>query len=206
MLYTDLADKIGIELDRYNISILSVEGIGFKPYVAVCNALKIPWVLRTDNDVFSKPNNSPTKRYYAGVSRIMGILELWEGSTDELVKYWTEHKNDNEWPLDDEIPDEAMALNAHIKNQATKYNIYLSNIDLENDLANSPLRVTLLSYYHRRTTNTLVKAMKEKKGENMFAFLANHRDSLGRLAEDSIADPLKKLKQLIEERMHSGHG
>lgn len=45
----------------------------------------------------------------------MGILELWEGNTNELVKYWTEHKGDNEWPLDDEIPDEAIALNVHIE-------------------------------------------------------------------------------------------
>lgn len=206
MLYTDLADKIGIDLDRYNISILSVEGIGFKPYVAVCNALNIPWVLRTDNDIFSKPKNRPTMKYYAGVSRVMGILELWKGSTNELVKYWTEHKNDNEWALNGETPDEAIALNAHIQNQATQYNIYLSNVDLESDLANSPLSTTLLSYYNRQTPDTLVKAMKEKKGENMFAFLASHRDSLGVLAEDPMAAPLKKLKQLVEERMRPGHG
>lgn len=206
MLYTDLADKIGIDLDRYNISILSVEGIGFKPYVAVCNALNIPWVLRTDNDIFSKPKNCPTMKYFAGVSRIIGILELWEGSTNELVKYWTEHENDNEWPLDSEIPDEAIALNVHIQNQITQYNIYLSDGDLESDLANSPLSAVLLSYYNRQTTNTLVKAMKEKKGENMFAFLSSHRDSLGVLAEDPIAAPLKKLKQLVEERTRPGHG
>ncbi len=61
MLYTDLANKIEIDLDRFYISILSVEGIGFKPYVAICNALNIPCVLRTDNDIFSKPKNSPIK-------------------------------------------------------------------------------------------------------------------------------------------------
>ncbi len=170
MLYTDLANKIEIDLDRYNISILSVEGIGFKPYVAICNALNIPCVLRTDNDIFSKPKNSPIKKYYAGVSRVMGILELWEGSTNELVKYWTEHKGDNEWPLDDEIPDEAIALNVHIENQATQYNIYLSDVDLESDLANSPLGTALLSHYNRRTTNTLVKAMKKKRGKHVRFF------------------------------------
>ena len=170
MLYTDLANKIEIDLDRYNISILSVEGIGFKPYVAICNALNIPCVLRTDNDIFSKPKNSPIKKYYAGVSRVMGILELWEGNTNELVKYWAEHKGDNEWPLDDEIPDEAIALNVHIENQATQYNIYLSDVDLESDLANSPLGTALLSHYNRRTTNTLVKAMKKKRGKTCSLF------------------------------------
>ena len=40
----------------------------------------------------------------------------------------------------------------------------------------------------------------------MFAFLSSHRDSLGVLAEDPIAAPLKKLKQLVEERTRPGHG
>lgn len=206
MFYTDLADKIGIALDRYNISILSVEGIGFKPYVAVCNALNIPWVLRTDNDIFTKPKSRPTKKYYAGVSRVMGILELWKDNTDELVKYWAEHENDNEWPPNDEIPDKAKALNTYIKNQATQYNIYLSDIDLESDLADSPLRATLSSYYNGQTADALVKAMKARKAENMFGFLDSSSDSLVVLKDTPIAAPLKKLKQLVEERTLPIHG
>lgn len=206
MLYTDLAKKIGIDLDKYNISILSIEGIGFKPYVAVCNALNIPWVLRTDNDVFSIPRSRPPKMHYAGISRAMGILELWKGFTNRLVKYWIEHKDINEWLAKSNIPEASKALNAYIRSQLTEYNIYLSDIDLENDLANSPLRTTLLSYYKKRATSTLVKAMAEKKGENMFAFLDSCRDSLTVLNEDPIAVPLKKLKQLIEERTHPSRG
>ena len=58
LFYTALAKEIGVDLDRTNISILSVEGVGFKPYIAVCNALNISWVMRTDNDVFAKPNKN----------------------------------------------------------------------------------------------------------------------------------------------------
>lgn len=54
LFYTALARELKLDLDRHNISILSVEGVGFKPYVAICNALNISWVLRTDNDIFSK--------------------------------------------------------------------------------------------------------------------------------------------------------
>ena len=84
LFYNALAKALNIDLDRLNISILSVEGIGFKPYVAVCNALNIPWTLRTDNDIFAKPTNNPTKQYYAGISRIMGILKDI-GLTSNLV-------------------------------------------------------------------------------------------------------------------------
>ncbi|MBR6921141.1 MAG: AAA family ATPase, partial [Clostridia bacterium] len=71
LFYTALAEALKIDLDRLNISILSVEGIGFKPYIALCNALNLPWVLRTDNDIFQKSENKSTRKYYAGISRII---------------------------------------------------------------------------------------------------------------------------------------
>lgn len=37
LFYTALARELKLDLDRHNISILSVEGVGFKPYVAICN-------------------------------------------------------------------------------------------------------------------------------------------------------------------------
>ena len=58
LFYTSLAQELDVDLDRHNLSILSVEGIGFKPYIAVCNALNIPWVLRT-MIFFLNPQNLP---------------------------------------------------------------------------------------------------------------------------------------------------
>ncbi len=104
LFYTSLAQEIGVDLDRHNLSILSVEGIGFKPYVAICNALNIPWVLRTDNDIFSKPTKSPTKHYYAGISRIIGILGHIVNQDNPLLEYWSNHKDENEWEYESEIP------------------------------------------------------------------------------------------------------
>ena len=78
-------------MDRLNISVLSVEGVGFKPYIAVCDALNIPWVMRTDNDIFAKPNKQPTKNYYAGVSRVMGILSQIKDVDNKLLQYWEDH-------------------------------------------------------------------------------------------------------------------
>lgn len=75
LFYTALARELKLDLDRHNISILSVEGVGFKPYVAICNALNISWVLRTDNDIFSKTSVTSVKKYYAGISRGIGIVK-----------------------------------------------------------------------------------------------------------------------------------
>lgn len=201
LFYTALAQEIGVDLDRYNISILSVEGIGFKPYVAVCNALDIPWVLRTDNDIFAKPTNAPTVDFYAGISRIMGILEQIDSDAD-LVKYWNKHSSENEWQHKGEVSDKAMALNTYIAENAEKVGLFLSSVDLENDLANGPLQDSLLKYYNKTELSNLTIAMKSKKAENMFDFLMHNHEDLKVLNGDKIADPLVELKRVVGERTH----
>lgn len=205
LFYTSLSQELDVDLDRYNLSILSVEGIGFKPYIAICNALNIPWVLRTDNDIFSKPTKSPTKRYYAGVSRIMGILEQISNEKNELLEYWSSHKAENEWQYGTEAPMVANELNAYIKQRAEKHGMFLSNVDLENDLANSSLQEELFQYYGKKKVDTLVKAMQTKKAENMLGFLTKHHTTLKTLTGDKIAEPLTALKQTVEERTHPYH-
>lgn len=206
LFYTALSQELDIDLDRYNMSILSVEGIGFKPYVAICNALNIPWTLRTDNDIFSKPKKTPTKHYYAGVSRIMGILDHMNNDDNELQRYWQEHKAENEWPYGTEAPTAAKELNAYIKENAVASGLFLANIDLERDLANGPLQEVLMQYYGKRSVDVLVKAMQTKKAENMLEFLTDHHTDLRNLSEDDVAKPLFALKQVVEERMRPSHG
>lgn len=74
IFYTALSRSLGIDFDRQNLSIISVEGVGFKKYVQVCTALGIPFALRTDNDIFSIPK---TSRYrYAGIQRAVDLLDV----------------------------------------------------------------------------------------------------------------------------------
>lgn len=207
LFYNALAKELSIDLDRLNISIIAVEGVGFKPYVAVCNALNIPWVLRTDNDVFAKPTMKPTKNYYAGITRIMGILEdIFAGTNNSLYDYWNQHKSQNEWTYKATLPATATALNSYVRTQAVSYGLYVSDVDLETDLANSPLKTTLLTHYNKRTVNTLVKAMQTKKAENMMHFLSQNHSSLSCLSGDNIVLPLNDLKGKVEERIHPANG
>lgn len=201
LLYTAVCNKLGYDLDRLNISILSVEGIGFKPYVAVCKALNIPWVLRTDNDIFSKPNNSPTLNYYAGISRVVGIVTEVDVSAEDALNYWNANKELNEWSVGNDPSQESCAFNQNIRSLFGEYGLYLSNVDLENDLATSSLQPILMTHYGKRTTNTLVKAMQQKKVENMLSFLEENEDSLTVLTGDRIMAPIEKLIKCIEERI-----
>jgi putative ATP-dependent endonuclease of the OLD family len=202
LFYTALSNAINVDLDRLNITILSVEGVGFKPYIAVCDALNIPWVMRTDNDVFAKPSKKPEKNYYAGVSRIMGILSQIENADNELIQYWAEHNKENEWAYKTKPTTQAIGLNKYIRKNITSYGIYLSNVDLETDLAQSSLYAILKKYYGKRTESSLVKAMQKYKAKNMMNFLSEKHSELGILSEDDISKPLISLKNSVEERIH----
>lgn len=205
LFYTALSKAINVDLDRLNITILSVEGVGFKPYIAVCDALNIPWVMRTDNDVFAKPSKKPEKNYYAGVSRIMGILSQIENADNELIQYWAEHNKENEWAYKTKPTTQAIGLNKYIRENITSYGIYLSNVDLETDLAQSSLYAILKKYYGKRTESFLVKAMQKYKAKNMMNFLSEKHSELGILSEDDISKPLISLKNSVEERIHPEH-
>lgn len=205
LFYTALSNAINVDLDRLNITILSVEGVGFKPYIAVCDALNIPWVMRTDNDVFAKPSKKPEKKYYAGVSRIMGILSQIENADNELIQYWAEHNKENEWAYKTKPTTQAIGLNKYIRENITSYGIYLSNVDLETDLAQSSLYAILKKYYGKRTESSLVKAMQKYKAKNMMNFLSEKHSELGILSEDDISKPLISLKNSVEERIHPEH-
>lgn len=205
LFYTALSNAINVDLDRLNITILSVEGVGFKPYIAVCDALNIPWVMRTDNDVFAKPSKKPEKNYYAGVSRIMGILSQIENADNELIQYWAEHNKENEWAYKTKTTTQAIGLNKYIRKNITSYGIYLSNVDLETDLAQSSLYAILKKYYGKRTESSLVKAMQKYKAKNMMNFLSEKHSELGILSEDDISKPLISLKNSVEERIHPEH-
>ena len=205
LFYTALSNAINVDLDRLNITILSVEGVGFKPYIAVCDALNIPWVMRTDNDVFAKPSKKPEKNYYAGVSRIMGILSQIENADNELIQYWAEHNKENECAYKTKPTTQAIGLNKYIRENITSYGIYLSNVDLETDLAQSSLYAILKKYYGKRTESSLVKAMQKYKAKNMMNFLSEKHSELGILSEDDISKPLISLKNSVEERIHPEH-
>lgn len=210
LLYTALSKSLSIDLDRLNITILSVEGIGFKPYVKICKALDIPYVLRTDNDIFSKQKNIPGKKtkqslyYFAGVSRIMGIYSeiISADPNDSIVLYWKEHNAENEWDANKDIPSEAAQLNTDIRNFMDSYNMFLAKNNLEEDLADSPLVTALNSYYRCRKRNSLVNKMQQRKAENMLDFLKDNSQKLSVLANDNISIPLYRIVQLSENEVH----
>ena len=80
----------------------------------------------------------------------MGILqEIFAGTTNSLCEYWDQHQSENEWTYQSEPPANATVLNSYVRSQAVSYGLFVSKVDLETDLANSPLKNTLLTHYNK---------------------------------------------------------
>lgn len=208
LFFTALAKGIGIDLDRYNISILVVDGVGFKPYIKICRALDIPFAMRTDNDIFEKTVKKIEYYYYAGISRVVGIYkELISSSSDDLIlKYWDNNKKKNQWLKTKNVTKGAQALNKAIRKKLEKFNIYLSDVDLENDIVNTKLYDSLSSYYETTKKQEIIKLMQSKKAEHMLdylMYLIDNNISMNIIENDNICKPLKELKELVSKGVSS---
>ncbi|WP_017471509.1 ATP-dependent nuclease [Amphibacillus jilinensis] len=197
LFYKALAIDLGIDLDKYNISILMVDGVGFEPYIDVLNNLDINRVIRTDNDIFKVPK----KDYYlfSGVLRGIKIYQNYWERNSEMDKLIDEKKetligtNDRENLTIDELD-----TIARFKRHLMEHDIYLSNRDLEYDLIDSQIRPILYDYYKEDDDESIIKAMQKSKATSMFNFLLTNQGKLSVLRDSYIADPLWRCKEYAE--------
>lgn len=204
LFFKALAPQIGIDLDKYNISILSVEGIGFFPFTEMLRALEIPWVIRTDNDLIKKGGRQRAgeeRKYYArGVSIGIEHSQKYHETTVDLESLIRDHtgllKN-----LDSSTPEPAtLTLIELFRTNFKNHSFYLANIDLEHDIFHSPLKDVVKAHYHDIVADDdIIAAMADAKGENMYEFLLSNANSLSVLAEEQISEPLKKCKEYVEQ-------
>ena len=204
VFYKTLAKQLDINLDRLNISILDVGGIGFKTYKAIMEALKIHWIMRTDNDYFKIPKQ-PLYRF-AGIRRGYELLDLNKCTTED--KDFLQNNIDKLHGLpQDKVEDvdvEILNIAERIVAIMEKHNILLAKIGLEEDLYESPINTEIKKYYGTNTKDETIKAMKEHKAINMFEFLKKEKNCLKKLKDDNLALLLKLAMNYIESR-HGAH-
>ncbi|WP_322150565.1 ATP-dependent nuclease [Paratractidigestivibacter sp.] len=198
VFFRALAEAVGVDLNRENLSILSVDGVGFKPYVFCCKALGIPWVLRTDNDVFKVPKREQYR--LAGVMRAYNIAESL--GLDSVEPLWSAVKESLVWNGGPAVPVEIVAAVKGLRDALEHAGIFLSDRDLEYDLIASDLRGVLVSYYDAEDSEELYDAMTARKAERMYAFIGKNADELGCLAESGFCEPLSMLKRLVSASPH----
>lgn len=200
IFYKTLAKQIGIDLDRLNISILSVEGVGFNTYAKILGALGIYWVARTDNDIFKIQHQDAYR--FAGIER---GLELAKQScdleeTDEKVIDAYSCKIHG-FADKNSILSKVLEAADKLRDVLANYDIFIADVDFETDLCNGPLKDALKEYYgDLLSDSSLIKKMKSHKAINIYDFLKNHKERLEALADDYIAKPLLSAKNYIEDK------
>ena len=166
--------QLNIDLDYYNISILSVDGVAFSIYAKILNAMEIPWAARTDNDQSRVPKSSPQKWRPAGLNRALalaGETDLYESDLDK----WDDTVLANERKTTSKV--------TNLKG------VFLSKHDLERDLVEA-LEDECFRFTGRDTREKAVDYFQKKKAVRMRKFLAKHGSALSALREDDLASPL----------------
>lgn len=173
LFYHQLAISLGVDLDFYNISILSVDGISFQVFVSILDALEIPWVMRTDNDVSKVPHKDEWR--YAGLNRALRIAgeEEYPNNPTQLTSQDLIDKG--LWKKTSEL----------IEHQG----IYISKIDLENDLVNE-LGADIRAVLNKSNNMAAVKYLQGKKAIRMAELLRGLQKNMYKFQEGNIAKPL----------------
>lgn len=152
-----LFDKVLFSKNKFyqvdGIHILAVNGIDFKPYVSILSELKIPYVLKTDNDLRKEGN----KNYYSplGFSRINKIISEEDALPLDNISSNTTGSKRKLYKANKE------KLDMIRKN----YHIYLSKVSLEEDL-DEVIHDKIVNYLPK-ANGDIISYLKEHKKYNM---------------------------------------
>lgn len=200
LLYKALEKALGLDLDKNNISILSVEGVGFNVYVKLFDALGIKYIIRTDNDISKVPN----KELYrcAGLERCIDIYKN-KGKLNLDIENLISLHGDTISNLETDVISEDLN---NIINSFRKYlekeGIYLSIKDLEQDLVETniydDIKSYLISKKHRiNNKQNAINRMQESKGLFMYNFLREYGSCLNKLEDSEFTKQIKACINII---------
>lgn len=202
VFYKTLAKQIGIELDRLNISVLSVDGVSFPTYMKILNAMQIYWISRTDNDIMKVPRKDEYR--YAGIERSISFYLDFCQHKDTDVKVIDSERGNLRFADKNNIPQKSKNAAKKIVEILTGQDVLLAKQGLEEDFYYSPVQKELKDFYGKDLTDEeVINKMKEHKAINMYDFLKKHKASLKKLKDDPLALPLVSAKEYIERHYGS---
>lgn len=178
LFYAALARAHGMDLDQHNVSLLSVDGVSFKVYSRVLNALQIPWSMRTDNDIsdinLGSKGVQGTWRNLAGINRALALA----GQPPQPHRAQPYDQNtslaDGTW--------------ASASATVAPYGIFLSKIDLEHDIASE--LPSLLNGFNGLNVPAAIAYLQGKKAIRMQEFIEHCKASLKALPNGDLLKPL----------------
>lgn len=179
LFYQSLSKALNIDLDFENLSILSVDGISFKVFISILDALQIPWIMRTDNDV--SKISSKNEWQHAGINRCLSLI-----GEDPFDRGYTEFS-----PQDTVDNGEWQTASDLLNDQG----IFLSKVDLETDLVEE-LSDEIQTAVGKSDDDSAIKYLQGKKALRMRNLLKSISRDLHKLNRGELAKPLHKLVEM----------
>jgi putative ATP-dependent endonuclease of OLD family len=183
LFYHSLANSLSIDLDYFNISIISVDGISFKIYAAILDALEIPWVMRTDNDISKIKVEGVIKWNHAGINRCLNLANLPKRNHSDVEINSKETITNGSWN--------------NVSSQVNQKGIFLSKVDLETDLIEE-LSVPILTALKRKSNESAIEFLQKKKAVRMHLLLERIKPDLSTLNSGELVKPLLKIIEIVE--------
>lgn len=196
IFYKALASNLNIDLDKLNISIVCVDGVGFEVFKDVFQSIGIPTVIRTDLDISKIPKKNEYR--IAGIQRLIELYKSFYPESEQIGSLIKEIEPTIARMKSSDVTSEIGKKIANFRMALKNVNLFLSEKDLEADLISSPILTELQKYYDETDAQELYRQMTEKKGSNMFAFLEREQACLGKLKDHSVTYPLLAAKQIAE--------
>lgn len=178
LFYAALARAHDLDLDHSNVSLLSVDGVSFKVYSRVLNALEIPWSMRTDNDIsdisLGQQGAQVTWRQVAGINRALSLASLPLEPHRPMPYDQNASFTDGTWHK--------------VSAAVAPLGIFLSQIDLEHDIATE--LPTLLNGFNGHSLSQAVVYLQGKKAIRMQQFIEHCGASLKAPLNGELLKPL----------------
>ncbi|MGN4936423.1 ATP-dependent nuclease [Aeromonas rivipollensis] len=187
LFYGALARAHGFDLDQSNISLLSVDGVAFQVYKRVLDALEIPWAMRTDNDVSNillGPQGAKViHRHVAGINRVLSLAGMPPQPHRPVPYDQAASLADGNWQA--------------VSTAVAPFGIYLSQIDLENDIAME--LPTLLAGFNGYTVPQAIAYLQGKKAIRMQEFVEHCGTRLLAPLQGHLLKPLIYCLNAVEQ-------
>ena len=194
LFYKALARAIDIDLDRLNISIVMVDGVGFSPYASLFNALNIGFVMRTDNDVFKVPRTTGYR--LAGIERGIEVCRKFRTQSQGFLDLLSEATHLRGFPSESP-PIETQKIAVKFEKILAEHDIFLAKLDLEHDLYDA-MNSVVSDYLQIFDRQECIEEMQKQKATFMYEFLRNDNKSLATLRASNLAKPLVRCKEIVE--------
>ena len=192
LLFKYILTQLGIDIEKYNLMVISVEGVGFKPYIKLLNKLSIPYAIRTDNDIYAASNG---KYYCYGINRLIDCFNEVNTLENQLSKDDFSELESNE------LSESQKELFDNTLTRLNNSGLFLSNKDLENDLAATDfINDYIIEKYG--STDKFVSKLQANKANNMYHLIDELKNKNLNIADNSIGtfqDPIKWLMNKVSE-------